>query len=170
MFAYGGRLRDAIRAVKYRGHRSAASALGVLLAEGAPSEVAAGISAVVPVPLYPGRLATRGFNQADLLARPLASRLDVPCPPLALRRVRQELAQAGLGARNRRANVHGAFVPGGTRVHGRVLLVDDVFSTGATVAECARALRGAGAEEVAVLTLARAVLDGPEVGGSGARL
>ncbi len=166
VFVYGGPLRDAIHTMKYRGRRSVAGPLGRLLAEGAPPEVVVGVSAVVPVPLYPRWLATRGFNQADHLARPLAARLGVPCLPLALRRVRQELAQVGLGVRSRLANVHGAFVPGGAQVRGHVLLVDDVFSTGATAAECARALRSAGAEEVSVLTLARAVLDGPEGGRS----
>jgi predicted amidophosphoribosyltransferase len=93
-----------------------------------------------------------------LLARPLAARLGVPCVAGGLRRVHQELAQAKLDAGARRANVRGAFAPGHTRVRGRVLVVDDVFSTGATAGACAGALRDGGASQVFVLTLARAVL------------
>ena len=117
----------------------------------------ADICAVVPVPLHPARLRERGFNQAELLAGPVAKALGVPCLQAAMRRLGIE-AQAGLHADARRHNVVGAFVPGPERVWGKVLLVDDVFSTGATAGACARALLAAGADQVIVLTLARAVL------------
>ncbi len=155
--AYEGALREAICALKFRRQRTVAKPLGLLLARYAPPEVLRGMEAVVPVPLHPKRLAQRGFNQAELLARRVAEAAGVPCLPQALRRVRQEVPQAELGAVDRWHNVVDAFAPG-TCVSGTVLLVDDVFSTGATAAAAAGALQAAGAGRVAVLTLARAVL------------
>ncbi len=154
---YEGPLREAICALKYRRRRAIAPHLGGLLAGWALANVPPGVSAVVPVPLDPSRLADRGFNQAELLARPVARALGVPCLPAALRRRGRE-AQAGLNAAARRQNVLEAFEPGSAPVSGKVLLVDDVFSTGSTAGACTRALLMAGAEQVAVVTLARAVL------------
>ncbi|MDR7485268.1 MAG: ComF family protein [Armatimonadota bacterium] len=155
---YEGPLREAIHALKYQGARRLGETLGVLLAEGVPPEVAREVAAVVPVPLHPSRLRDRGYNQAELLARPVARRLRVPWLPAALQRCRQESPQARSSAVARRVNVEGAFAPGVQAVWGTVLLVDDVFSTGATAEACARALRAAGARQVHVMTLARAVL------------
>lgn len=158
IFTYEDPLREAVHALKFRGRRTAADPLGMLLADLAPPQMTAGVGAVVPVPLHPGRMATRGFNQAELLARPLAARLGVPCLPRALVRLRQESPQAELDADARRRNVADAFAPGHPAVAGTVLLVDDVFSTGSTADACARVLRAHGASRVVVLTLARAVL------------
>jgi ComF family protein len=120
------------------------------------------LDAIVPVPLHPLRLCRRGFNQALSLAR--AARTG-PSPPLlagALRRRRHTPSQAELlGPRERIANVRGAFVVprrSERAVAGRrILLVDDVLTTGATAEACARALLDAGAERIDVLTLACAV-------------
>jgi ComF family protein len=120
-----------------------------------------GVDAVVPVPLHPARLADRGYNQAELLARPLSLTLKLPCLPGAVRRLTQEQPQVALDAMARRRNVAGAFAPGPSAVGGAMLLIDDVFSTGSTAGACARALRAGGASRVAVLTLARAVLRSP---------
>ena len=158
LFIYEDPLREAIHGLKFRGRRAAAGPLGSLLADLAPPEVTAGAGAVVPVPLHPGRMATRGFNQAELLARPLAARLGVLCLPRALCRLHQESPQVELDADARRRNVAHAFAPGHPAVAGTVLLVDDVFSTGSTAGACARELKGSGASRVVVLTLARAVL------------
>jgi ComF family protein len=128
-----------------------------MLAEEVLANAPPGVFAVVPVPLHPARLAERGFNQAELLARPVAEALKVRCEIGALRRLGGE-AQAGLRAPDRRHNVLRAFAPGPVGVRGTVVLVDDVFSTGSTASACAAALLTAGAERVAVFTLARAVL------------
>jgi predicted amidophosphoribosyltransferase len=88
----------------------------------------------------------------------VARRLGVPCLAGALCRVHREQSQTGLRVGARQANVDQAFRPGPEAVRGRVLLVDDVFSTGATVAACARVLKSRGSQRVWVITLARAVL------------
>ena len=109
---------------------------------------------LVPVPLHPKRLRRRGFNQARLLLRVWP---QTPTDGLLVR-VRHTQTQTGLNRRQRRRNIRGAFevTDGDVVAGGRVLLVDDVFTTGATVNECARILRTAGACRVDVLTLARA--------------
>ncbi len=154
---YGGSLREAIHGFKYRGRRPLADPLGRLLAATAPPETLRAVRAVVPVPLHARRLAERGFNQAALLAEAVARAAAVPCLPDALRRLRQEVPQAKLGAADRHRNVRGAFAPGRSQISGTVLLIDDVFSTGATAEACAQALLEGGSGRVVVLTLARAV-------------
>ena len=109
---------------------------------------------LVPVPLRSRRLKERGFNQALLLARAFP---EVPLAREGLVRVRHTMPQSGLNPKERRENVHRAFmVPRSEAVKGKnILLIDDVFTTGATVKECARVLLKAGAREVNVLTVAR---------------
>lgn len=156
-FHFEGPLRRAILALKYHGQTVLAAPLGAELSafwlglgQGVPD-------VIVPVPLHPSRRRRRGFNQAELLARPLARDLGRPIEP-AIRRIRTGPAQARLGAAARRSNVQGAFGPGPVPVAGRsALLVDDVTTTGATLAAAAAALRAAGAREVAALTLAHQV-------------
>lgn len=111
---------------------------------------------VVPVPLYPRRLAWRGFNQSLELARPLARKYGWPIEPGALTRIRDTRPQSTLSGRMRRENIQGAFAADADLVRGRtVLLTDDVMTTGATVEAAAKALRVAGASRVDVLVLAR---------------
>jgi ComF family protein len=111
---------------------------------------------VVPVPLHPRRLRARGYNPAALLARAVAREVGAPCDPVALRRIRDTQSQTGLDRRSRRRNVRGAFAARGPgRLPGLVWLVDDVLTTGSTLAEAARALRAGGAERVVGVCAAR---------------
>jgi ComF family protein len=115
---------------------------------------------IVPVPLHRARHFARTFNQADVLARMLGSRLGVPVRSHLLSRTRRTKAQAGLDAAGRKRNIRGAFhcdhVADQIPVDARVALVDDVLTTGATLRECAKALRRAGATQLSVWVAARA--------------
>ena len=119
------------------------------------------VDVVVPVPLHRWRRFVRRFNQAELLAEGLAERIGRLCLPAALRRTRDTGHQSRLGGKARRANVKGAFeVRRPELLRGRtVLLVDDVSTTGATLSECAAALKKAGAAHVWCLTVSRSVRD-----------
>lgn len=121
---------------------------------------------IVPVPLHWTRLWRRRFNQAAMMAQALGRLADRPFAPRALVRRRRTPSQAGLNFAGRVRNVRGAFaVTSGRSVAGRrILLVDDVYTTGATVGSCVRALRRAGAEAVDVLTLARVIRADGDVG------
>jgi predicted amidophosphoribosyltransferase len=152
--------------LKFSGWRPVASALGDAMAAawaGAPFEP----EVVTWVPLSRARLATRGYDQAGSLADAVGRRLDLPVRRL-LRRTTDAGPQARRGGAARREAMRGAFSPAG-RPRGRVLLVDDVLTTGATAGACAQVLLRAGAAEVALLTAARAVASvrgwGPAEGG-----
>jgi ComF family protein len=151
-------LRVVIHELKFRGRRRAASQLAHRLdRESRVREVLGGADVLVPVPLHPRRHRERGFNQAELLAAELGRRAAVPLAAGALVRRTDTASQSGLTAARRRDNVAGAFaVRHRSRIAGRVVvLVDDVYTTGATARSCARALRAAGAREVRLLTVAR---------------
>jgi len=124
--------------------------------------------AVVPVPLDRGRLRERGYNQAELIAKPLAGLLGIPFRSYLLVRTRPRPNQLRLTRRERWETVRGAYATHKTaRVDKlRVILVDDVFTTGATLDACSRALKGAGAARVVGLTVARAlpITPAPEAG------
>lgn len=153
-YLYGGPMAEAVKRLKYGRRTELAPVLGMMLADRA-RELAGEVDAVVPVPLHPARLRARGFNQAALLARPVARALGVPLATSVLRRVRDTAPQAGLDAAARSVNVRAAFVARGVR-WANVLLIDDVHTTGSTLAECATALTRAGAERVITLVLAKA--------------
>lgn len=152
-------LKAVLQQYKYNRDVWLARPLSALLAERTPLAIGA-YDVMMPVPLHVQRLRWRGFNQAQLLARPLASAAGVRLDPYSLQRVRPTRPQVELDEKERRHNVAGAFrVVRPDAVAGRhVLLVDDVYTTGATVDECSRVLRHAGARSVDVLALARAVL------------
>lgn len=152
--AYEGTLRSLIHLFKYGGMKPLAKPLSRNLIRAMPSD--SRFDVVVPMPLHWRRRWQRGFNQAQLLAKAVARRRGVPIVN-AVVRTRATQSQAGLSNAKRRGNVTGAFrVTSSAAVHGlRVLLVDDVLTTGATASACALALKRAGAKSVAVITLAR---------------
>ncbi len=153
--SYDGTLRKLIQLFKYGKVLTLARPLGQLLANAVPRERVYDL--IVPMPMHWRRRWSRGFNQSALLGEVLASRMHLKVSS-AVRRRKATPPQAGMTATQRRANMSGAFDvrrPGDVRGK-RILLVDDVFTTGATAAACARALKRAGALHVAVLTVARA--------------
>lgn len=157
-FAYGsyeGALREMVHLLKYGGVRTLARPLGALLSSALPR--AQRFDFVVPMPMHWLRRWRRGFNQAELLAAEVAKSTGIPLAKVA-RRTKATPPQAGLSRAKRRLNVGGAFtVRRRTDIRGkRLLLVDDVLTTGATASACAGALKRAGARYVAVLALARA--------------
>jgi ComF family protein len=158
---FDGAARDLVHHFKYERRVHLVHPLGLLTA-GKLAEFAAdsGASLIVPVPLHVRRLRQRGFNQALLLGEYLARSWRLPLARHNLRRIRWTEPQINLSAAERSANVRNAFaVADPARLEGRcVILVDDVFTTGSTVAECSRALRRAGAEAVVVVTAARAIV------------
>ena len=150
--AYEGTLRKLIHLFKYSGMRRLAAPLGALLADALPRDRQ--FDVVTAVPLHWRRRWQRGFNQSKLLAQAIARRRGIPAMNV-LGRASATRAQAGLSNAQRRENVAGAF-RARRRVAGlRVLLVDDVMTTGATAGACARALKQAGAKSVALAALAR---------------
>ena len=156
---FGGPIAEALRRFKYDGRSDLGGPLGHLLRRAArDADLRADV--VVPVPLHPARLAERGYNQAALLSAAAARELRAPLAARALRRTRDTAQQARLDRARRLENVAGAFlVRAPADVRGRrVVLVDDVATTGATLEACGAALREAGATSVTALVVARAVL------------
>jgi len=157
---YDSVLLDAIHIFKYKGKIATGEVLGKMMAAHVyPGFNIADYSLIVPVPLHRKRLRERGFNQAVILGREVSKRFSIPMDFMNLKRHVFTEPQVTLGKNQRTENVKGAFtVKDGKRIEGRkIILVDDVYTTGSTVKECAGALMEHRAAEVAVLTLARAV-------------
>jgi ComF family protein len=114
-------------------------------------------SLIIPVPLHIKKLRKRGFNQSIILANSLGKKWQIPINFSLLKRSKFTLTQTGLDKKERERNIKGAFeVKDKTKIAGRnIILIDDVYTTGATLNECAKKLIKAGAQKVAVLTLAR---------------
>jgi ComF family protein len=167
--SYDGALRGLLYLLKYEQVRPAARVLGNMLADAIASlgiqSPEAGII-VVPVPLHPRKLRQRGFNQSQVIARAALARIgpQMSLNPKVLKRLRETRSQTGLTRHQRRENIRGAFgVFQPQSIEGReILLVDDVFTTGTTVSECARVLRRAGASKIWVATVARTLKAGPQ--------
>jgi competence protein ComFC len=153
---YQGPVRNMVHRLKYKGDLSLGEALAQpLIAD--LTRIGWAIDVVAPVPLSLARMAERGYNQAALIAYPIAIGLTVPYQAKLLRKVRDTRSQVGLSYDDRLTNVVDAFFVDGLKVSGmRVLLVDDVTTSGATLNECARVLKKAGADEVYGYTFARA--------------
>lgn len=163
--AYGGALEKAVLRLKRTPDRRLLRSLARLIAEGLDERIgvaALGWSALIPVPLHPSRLRERGFNQAVLLAREISLLLDVPVWERACERVRSTPLQSSLSRADRISSLAGAFrlsSPGPSSAPSawrRLLIIDDVLTTGATTAEVARVLKGGGAREVWCAAVARA--------------
>jgi ComF family protein len=151
-----------VHRLKYSDRLDLARALGAMMARSG-AELAAEADVIVPVPLHRFRLWWRRFNQSMELARIVAARHGVPCEPSLLLRVKRTAPQVGLSRNQRAENLQGAFrVPDSARPHlkgKRVLLVDDVLTTGATANAASRALIRGGASAVDVLAFARVVAE-----------
>jgi ComF family protein len=154
---YEGVGRDLVLRMKHGAAGAAVPVMAAMMASALPGEALPDI--LVPVPLHRRRLLARRFNQSQLLAGGVSSRIGVRVDPFALVRTRSTPSQGTQTKKGRRRNVKGAFavpVQRGTHIAGAtVVLVDDVLTTGATASACAVALKRAGAREVGVLAFAR---------------
>ena len=159
---FNGAARSMVHGLKYRDRGDLAPTMAVWM-ERAGQDCLRDCDAILPVPLHRSRFALRKFNQAAELARHLAKRTDLPYLPGTLIRTKRTRRQVGLTAKGREDNVRAAFAVASGRepdVFGkRLVLVDDVFTTGATVSAASRALKKAGAREVSVLTFAMALAE-----------
>jgi ComF family protein len=147
--------QQAVHLLKYGGLPRIAGDLALAMTHFRPR--ADNATALIPIPLAPQRLRTRGYNQSEVLARALARKWRIPVLPDLLARTRETPTQTALTPGTRLANVAGAFTAKVVR-HSTFVLVDDVFTTGATLAEAARALEQAGAQTIHGVTFARAAI------------
>jgi len=151
-----GLFREAVHMLKYEGAKALAAPMAALMSEcWQGQDLSAGC--IVPVPLHERRQRERGYNQSQLLARELGSTIGLPVLGGGLVRTRETANQVGLSLEERQANVRGAFRAGGKLRGARVLLLDDVCTSGATLAECARAVYAGAGTCVAAMTFTRAI-------------
>lgn len=156
-FDYDHPVDHLVHALKYRGELAVGRVLGTLLGCAVARQgIAGAVDVVIPVPLHPARHAERSFNQSAELARWTARSLHLPCAPALATRHRATQPQVGLHGAERRGNLAGAFAARGEVRGRRVAVIDDVTTTGSTVAELGRALTAAGAISVVAWCVCRA--------------
>jgi ComF family protein len=157
---YDGSVQQLIINWKYRRRHSTARLLGETLSGWlALQNTKLEATAIIPIPMHPKKLRTRGFNTTYLLAQAIQQSANLPILDNALNRIRHTDAQAGLDKAARHKNLAGAFTVSAENLQGhrRVLLIDDVYTTGATLEVCSRLLQEAGVKHITILTLARAL-------------
>lgn len=159
--AYDGITRTALHRLKFQKRKVLSGPLGVLMVKYLShfSHIRLNeIDAIIPVPLHKKRLRQRGFNQAELLGGVVGKYFDLPVLS-ALERTRDTHPQFDLAGEARKANVKGAFKVSDTKAvyNKRIILLDDIYTTGSTIHECSKTLTIAGARRVEVLTLSRTV-------------
>jgi ComF family protein len=159
--AYEGVIKTSLHRFKFQRRKNLAEPLGILLVRYLSQALdfkMKEIEGIVPVPLHPRRLRERGFNQVELIARVIGRYFERPVIA-ALERIKNTHPQFDLPPERRRENIKGAFRVADCRpVYNRkLLLLDDIYTTGSTAAECCKILKIAGAKQVEILTLARAV-------------
>lgn len=157
---YRGILKESLSSLKFRGDRKLSVPLGRLLAQEVRSQLPVeDIDIIVPVPLHEEKKLMRGFNQAEMIAREVGRHLRKPVQQSLLIKKDDTPAQTHLSQRAREANLADAFfVSRGSKIRGvRVLLVDDIFTTGSTASECTKTMLKAGAKKVYVATVATGI-------------
>ena len=151
--------QELIHNFKYKGKISLGKKLGHRLAEELKGQNLSDFTYLIPVPLHKARKRERGFNQSEILAEALAQKLNLRLPQNILIRIKNTKDQTKLSIEERKQNVAGAFQVQDQHkiLHGqKIILVDDVITTGATLNECARVLKQAGAKEILAVTIAKA--------------
>lgn len=152
---YDSGLTKVLHALKFRGQAFLADPLGDLLAAVLSGRGTSPPDIIVPVPMTRAKERSRGYNQAELLARSLSKRTGVPLETGLLRKTEDRRTQSELRKEDRGANVKGTFAAGAAAGGRSVLLVDDICTTGETLSACAEALLGSGAKSVCAVTVAR---------------
>ncbi|HEX8154404.1 MAG TPA: phosphoribosyltransferase family protein [Thermoanaerobaculia bacterium] len=153
---YRGGLEKVLHAFKFERHDFLDDALASLLEETLHARGDLAFDAIVPVPMHRAKERRRGYNQADLLGRALASRIGIGCEPRLLTKTAERAAQSKLNRRQRAANVRGLFRAADEAKGRAVLLVDDICTTAETLRACAAQLVRAGATRVCAITVAKA--------------
>ncbi|GAB6888125.1 hypothetical protein JCM13304A_16230 [Desulfothermus okinawensis JCM 13304] len=153
---YRGVLKEIIKEFKYQGDFSLVDILGDLLCQAyAKGDFEFRPDIIVPVPIHKNRLKLRGFNQSLEISRRLSKVIQVPIEKNTLIRIKDTIPQVGLKKSARKKNVRNVFCVLGDVRGANLILVDDVYTSGATVSECARVLKGSGAKVIGLLVLAR---------------
>lgn len=149
MLLYEGKVKDAIHKIKYNNKREYLETFAYLLAQYGEKRVRRwNPEVLVPIPMYPAKQRMRGYNQSEILSRLLGESWDIPVDTGVLKKIKDTDAQKELSRAGRKKNLQEAFLAENSKNYRRILLVDDVYTTGSTVDAAASALKKAGAEEI----------------------